>query len=568
MRSQKPWRKPKQIVERLGISEMKNLLGTSSCDLVSLFKNCSIGSIKKKKFIRKTVIHNNFLKHSREKYCAEQKSTSDYYTQPDFGFELLVPFELFPHQIKAIKWAQYRESNPFHGISGGIMSLEMGLGKTLVALSLIASECHKLNLVLCNKSLLGSISQDTVKFFGDKMPFFILHQEQMKDKMEDLNIDWFSEYKFILTTYDVLVILGKWAGIIGDKMILDKMKLAGRTFFALDFHRVICDESQRFVNSKSQVYKCLKRVQCTHRLCLTGTPIRNYDYDLHTQLTFCGLKASIKWSRLTYKKLNLRHAIYCTSMAQADIQLPEKKVIQLDLDFTEAELNLYNSILNHSLDIFTSFNNGKSNFAAVLLQFLRLRQVCIAPYMINDKKDISIELDQITHGYCSTKILRTVQIVNDIPVQDKIIIFSSFTSALSLVQDALKHHLNFQREVLMVHGGTSSKKRELLFDQFRNITYVRVLLITNNVGCMGLNLTEANHVVLLEPWWNDTIGDQASARAWRIGQTKTVHVWRLIMNNSIEQRMLNMCQAKNRMTDTFLKENSLSKEMILEIFQP
>ena len=440
----------------------------------------------------------------------------------------------------------------------------MGLGKTLVALSLIMSGNHFPNLIICNKSLLTSISNDTRKFFGD-VPFFVLHNDAMKLEMDNLNASWFERHKFILTTYDVLVVLGKRAGILGRRP-LDNKKDAGTNFFSMKFHRVICDESQRFVNPKSQVFRCLQNVKCDYRLCLTGTPIRNYDYDLHTQLVFCGLDQSVKWSKSTYTELDLRQSIHSVSMIEANISLPEKKVIQLDLNFTETEAGIYRAVYNNSVDTFKSFNSGKTNFASVLLQFLRLRQVCIAPWMINDKRDIDVDLDRIKHGYCSTKILRTIQIVNEIPGNEKVIIFSSFTSALTLIQEALKYHLNLEHEVVMIHGGTSVKKREILFERFRKLQTVRVLLITNNVGCMGLNLTEANHVILIETWWNDTVGDQAAARAWRIGQTKKVFIWRLIVNKSIEQRMIQMCQSKNTMTDDYLKEGP-SRETILALFE-
>ena len=492
----------------------------------------------------------------------------EFHREPHLNFLIRYPYTLFQHQVNAVKWVENIEQNAIHGIRGGIISLEMGLGKTLVALSLLAKDNYAPNLIVCNKSLLGNISEDVLKFFGPNLPFFILHQDRMKEKMNDLSSKWFEQKKFILTTYDVLAMLGKRAGIIGSTVVSSGKGEAGHNFYKIRFHRVICDESQRFVNAKSQVFQCLQKINSNYRICLTGTPIRNYDYDLHTQLLFCGLDETIKWSHKTYKELGLRQAVHCVSMADADIKLPPKEVIQLNLVFTEEEKKIYGSILKSSVETFSSFNKGKANFAAVLLHFLHLRQACISTWMLQKKDYLNgLCLERVKHGLSSTKILKTVEIVRDMPKNEKVLIFSSFTSALSLVMDALKHHLEMDTGVLMVHGGTNVRKREKFFDTFRKSQDVRVLLLTNNVGCMGLNLTEANHVILLETWWNDTVGHQAAARAWRIGQRKKVTVWRMIMSQSIEQRMIEMCQSKNEISDDFLGETSLNKDILLEMFQ-
>jgi SNF2 family DNA or RNA helicase len=581
MRSQLPWLKRKRDPEMLGSVKMGKLLEDSvkddKDDFGNLFDKFVLQTIDEKikmklqKKRRLNVFAPTFVRPFQllDDIESVESKPNGYHIQPDFGFSILQPMILYPHQIDSIKWAKHVENHGVHGIRGGILSLEMGLGKTLVALSMFQCDNYAPNMFICNKSLLGSISQDIKKFFGDSMPFFILHPDNMKRKLDDLDASWFDNYKFILTTYDVILGLGKRSGVfvVRKSFECDKRTKSGLNFFGMKFHRIICDESQRIVNPKSQIFQCLQKIQSNYRICLSGTPIRNYDKDLHTQLLFCGLDPKIKWSVEMYKKLELRNYIHCVSIKQANVDLPEKEIIQLDLDFTDDELSIYKSVHKISVDTYTDFSAGKTTFAAVLLQFLRLRQVCIAPFMVDDKKDILLPLDRQRHGLCSTKILRTINIIEQTPTEDKVIIFSSFTSALSLMKDALKLHMNYDDEVVMVHGCTTGKKRELLFENFRNNPKVKVLLITNSVGCMGLNLTVANHVILLETWWNDTVGDQAAARVWRIGQTKKVYIWRLIIKNSIEQKMLNMCQSKNDMTDTYLNDSGLNKDILLEIFQ-
>ena len=551
-------------------------------DLVSRFTQCSIETVDSqiervieqcaKKRKTTTHVHSFGMREEEEEEEEEREEREKTDSNRNkFDFPLVKPFELFPHQVKAIEWIQNRENNPLHGIMGGLMSLEMGLGKTLVALSLIASDNYAPNLFLCNKSLLGTISNDTRKFFGANLPFFVLHKDMMKVKMDDLNSSWFAEKKFILTTYDVLVTLGKRLGILGGAQVSTLKQRAGYNFFSMRFHRVICDESQRFVNSKSHVFKCVQKINSNFRLCLTGTPILNYDRDLHSQLSFCGLNPSIKWSQSVYNQLGLRQAIYSVSIADANIKLPEKETVQLDLQFTQDEQVLYDHALQKIENMYNSFTRGGATFAAVLVQFTTLRHVCISPYLTttNNNNNNKKEDGGINRGLFSTKVLRLVQIVKKTPQTDKMLIFSSFTSVLALISDALNHHLNLGPDaVLLVHGGTSGKVREVLFNRFRTSPTARILLLTNTVGCMGLNLTEANHVILVEPWWNNYIAEQAAARVWRIGQTKKVYVWKLIMKNSIEERMLSICMSKNENSQIFLnKDTLLTKEVLLNIFQ-
>jgi len=582
MRSQTLWGKRKRIEDKasMNISDMEKLLSSGEVDFETLFENCVLQSGEE--HIR-TITQKLHRTNKRQNTSITEPtptltiipvdtlettpSVPEYHIQPDFGFRLLKPYQLLVHQVKAVRWAQHREKNALHGVLGGMMSLEMGLGKTLFALALIQTDNYAPNLFVCNKSLLASISDDTHKFFGESMPFFVLHPDWMKQKLTDLDILWFRNQKFILTTYDVLVTLSKRSGLLKSTNVTESCRQNSKSFFQQKFHRIICDESQRFVNPKTQIFKALSLLRSNFRFCLTGTPIRNYELDLHTQLLFCGLKPSIKWSPQQYKELGLREAVHCVSMVEANVILPEKEVVDVHLQFTQHERQIYDSIFQNSVDTFSSFHAGKSNFAAVLLQCLRLRQVCIAPFLINDKKDISVTLDKHKHGLCSTKILRAIQIVREIPDQEKIIIFSSFTCALSLLNDALKTHLHLGNDsVVLVDGGSSTRKRNVLLDRFRLDERVRVLLITNNIGSVGLNLTQANHIILLETWWNDTIGDQAAARAWRIGQTKKVYVWRLVIKDSIEQRMLKMCQAKHQLKDVYLNEIPNS-DTLKEIFR-
>jgi SNF2 family DNA or RNA helicase len=476
------------------------------------------------------------------------------------------PYTLLPHQTVALKWIADREIQSRNGISGGIVSLEMGLGKTLVALATIKSRSGMTpTLFVCNKSLIGSITQDCVKFFGSSMTYKVVHPDYMDSVAMDAcaygGASWCNGTDFILITYDTLVSICKKGNLLKTKQ-KRKHDTRKNTFFNIRWHRVIADESQRFVNPKSQIFRALSCILPSFRLCLTGTPIRNYDYDLFTQLMFCGLSPAVKWTAENYKRLNIIDSILLMSMKDAKIHLPAKHVVQIQLTFDKREKAIYDLIFQRSRQKFTAFSNGNTAFADVLIMFLRLRQACISSHLIakdvNSSDDDGWLAQRELSGFQSTKFLKTVEILRNIPVGEKLLIFSSFTSALSILKDSLKSN-GFS--ALMVTGSTTAKKRDILFEFFRTSKDTNILLLTNTVGSMGLNLTEANHVILLEPWWNVTTSSQAIARCHRIGQQKEVYVWELVIRGSIEDKMLKMCATKSTISDQFL-----SKEVIKNIF--
>ena len=549
VRKQKPWRQQRGN-KLIDIDDMQQLCRKvkMSDELANVFRrNCNLLEAD---VIRTVVKDMDFTK---------EPVHTGFHKDPEFGFMIKRPYTLYPHQVRAIKWFLSREQNVLHGVRGGIMAAEMGLGKTLMALSILNTAPASLNLIVCNKSLMDTIAGDNKKFFD--LPCCMLHPDYIKPKnLDDMNMSWFHGKVFILTTYDVVVGLAKRANIIHKaKKSSHKKSQAGFCFYGIHFNRIICDESQKFVNKSTQVFTALKQLRATSRMCLTGTPIRNYDTDLHTQLLFCGLDESIVWSEAVYEELGLSDAVYRLSIEEANITLPEKQIISVNLDFKPREQLFYDHVLQNTVQTIQCYSSRKQaiTYALVLEQILRLRQVCISPTLLDSKKDTSLPpIDRTVDGLQSTKIQRVLQIINQTPQRDKIIVFSAFLSALTLLHDVLD-----PSTVVMVHGGT--KKRDKIFDTFRSSPHVRVLLITNGVGTMGLNLTEANHVVLMETWWHHLVENQASARVWRIGQRKKVFIWKLIMNNSIEERMLDMCKSKTEMSDSFLAKN---KAAVLTLF--
>ena len=453
-----------------------------------------------------------------------------------YGFSLSYP--VFAHQYTAIDWALEKEAKSVHGVSGGILSLEMGLGKTLVVLILtMISRSKGPTLVVCTKSLLESMSDDVTKFFGKQLSFKVL--------FGDMTPAMIKGYDLVITTYDT---------------VLSLSKKNNEEFFSVPWYRVVADESQKISNPEAKISKAMLRFKPGRRICLTGTPVRNYEYDLLSQFLFCGIDMKgERWTYEVYKRLNIRDNILVMTMKDANIKLPPKIINNVWLDFSENERVIYEKIHLQAKNIFDRFRDKSSaTFANVLTQFMRMRQASVCCYMIRTailNGESNEWLQKIERsGYESSKFSCILNIINHKKhAHEKIIIFSAFTQALEI----LGRFLNSQNySTILVDGSTSNRHK--LFNQFKKSTSHNVLLLSSNVGSVGLNLQQANHVVLMEPWWNSVNGLQAEARCHRIGQTQSVHVWRLYMKKSIEEVMLEMCKSKDTMASKFLTPELVS----------
>ena len=405
------------------------------------------------------------------------------------GFALAAGHHLLPHQQQALDWCAQRKARPLAGITGGILCLEMGLGKTLIALMLCHTE--RPNLVLCNKSLVQTVKDDALKFFGTALTVAVVTTTQKQT---------FATAHIYLATYDTVLALHK-------KQF--------RTLFTTEFRHLVADESQRLTNPKSQLFAAVARIKARYRFCLTGTPLKRSGNDLHAQLQFCGLTGCDRWSKSRYEELGLCDAVFRLSLADSDIQLPEKIPHKVSVVFTPAEREVYDTAHNACLEAMAEVKAKKGPFSSVLVRLLRAREVCVT--------------SSFAPGHLSSKLTAVKNMIDTLGPTDKVLVFSSFPKALELLRGALP-------VVTMLNGGTTGPQRAKRLAAFRETG--RVLLMTNSVGSLGLNLSEANHVVLLEPCWHQGDASQCVARAWRIGQVREVHVWRFIMTDSVEQKMV------------------------------
>jgi SNF2 family DNA or RNA helicase len=535
-----------------------------------------------------------------------------------------IPFSLYPHQDKAITFMRERESmNPrfSHGIKGGIIKMEMGLGKTIssIVYSLISDRisCKEEygehgfpTLVVASKTVMTEWkTQGFEKFFGSKVKVLYLHSDFIEKSINTITREQVVKYDFVITTYDVCstvchrysyqeecIEMGDEHSLMNGKIVSvhcrtreqsDKPKSIGASIiYTTPWERCFCDESQRFCNPDTKTYRYMMAIYARYKWCITGTPVKNYETDIWAQLRFCGyngITRKIEWKRrceYVIKSHELSSAIFNIDYQGAGIKIPEKITIETFVILDGRELECYNYVQGIARNVYDKLKNGLSDFASVLALVTRLRQCSIAPYLItteskrekgtlSERKKDKEAMDVLknmykgnlgvwihdkmgTAGIYSKKMIEIIETIRSIPDENKVLIFSMFTSVLDLLSDALKEILP-EFKFVQIDGDTKGKVREDNLQLFRKDKKVRGLLMTYKVGAEGLNLIEANHVICIEPWWTNAVHKQAIARCHRIGQTRIVEVHNIYVKDSIEERVVKICKGKDELSESILE---------------
>lgn len=514
-------------------------------------------------------------------------------------------YKLFLHQKQVMEWMKQREKaneeSPCN-FRGGIISLSMGLGKTLTALAYsFENKAYFPTLIVTSKTVMHEWKSEGVeKFFVTEgehaVKVLYLHKDFLGKKIDKINRDIVMKYDIIITTYDVCMFScrkGKYyvqCLEFGDDNSLMKNKIIAihnrkrcdsnipnltgtDVIYGTPWERVICDESQKYANPLTMTFKCMMAIYGKHKWCLTGTPIRNYDTDIWAQLRFCGytgVEKTHEWKKRgneLFKAHNLISAIFIMSYSDSNMELPTKTENTIIVPLTGQQKEIYYHILGQTRAKYVDMMNKLCSFSCVLAMFTRLRQCAIAPYLItlesrdrehqnitsSEDSEEKLYLDKF--GESGTKSPKITTIIELLKKQlssqsTKIIVFSMFTSCLDLLSAAVKEEYPSFKFV-QIDGKT--KNRANLFDQFKKDIDTQGLFLTYKVGSEGLNLTEATHCICVEPWWTNAVHSQAKARLWRTGQTKPVYVHNLIIEGSIEEKILDICKEKEDMASSFLE---------------
>jgi non-specific serine/threonine protein kinase len=341
----------------------------------------------------------------------------------------------------------------------------------------------------------------------------------------------------------------------------------------ISFDYIILDESQAIKNPQSKVTKAASLLKAKSRLCMSGTPLQNNTFDIFAQMNFLnpGMLGSVEFFRNEFatpidkfgeqiQKEHLKKLLYPFILRRTKEQvakdLPEKTETILFCEMEDEQRKIYdafrNDYRNKILGAISEQGIDKSQLT-ILQGLMKLRQICDSPAIMNEPEkypNVSIKLDELAREI-------TENIGNH-----KALIFSQYLGMLGLIREKLTE-LEVSYEYF--DGSTSAQDREKAIRNFQDNESVRVFLISLKAGGVGLNLTAADYVYIVDPWWNPAVEQQAIDRTHRIGQTKNIFAYRMICRDTIEDKILQLQDKKRTLArDLIADETSFVKKLSRE----
>ncbi|MEG1875570.1 MAG: DEAD/DEAH box helicase [Angelakisella sp.] len=442
---------------------------------------------------------------------------------------------------------------------GGILADDMGLGKTLQVLALLLAQKeeeteHTLSLVACPSSLVLNWESEVSKFAPTLCAIPIVGTAPER---EALLAEHGATADLLITSYDLL-----------------KRDVALYTNYS--FRYVVADEAQYMKNQNTQNAKAVKTLHAGVRLALTGTPVENSLAELWSIFDFLMPGYLYHYSKFrsmfetpivkqgdeaAAKRLHAMVSPFILRRMKSDVlkELPDKieTVLTAELDGEQKKVYLAAALAaKQALD--AGLGENGSDKIQILAMITRLRQLCCDPALVYEN-----------YNQGSAKLELCLELVQScMESGHRVLLFSQFTSMLARIADRLDA---MDIDYLTITGQTAVGGRLELVNSFNEGT-VPVFLISLKAGGTGLNLTGADVVIHYDPWWNSSAQNQATDRAHRIGQTKTVQVYKLIVKGTIEERILAMQRAKMELADLVVKEGDgafarMTKEEILTLFE-
>lgn len=482
---------------------------------------------------------------------------------------------LMPHQKTGVEWMLNREFNN-EGKIGFIMADDMGLGKTVqIIYHIIATyKPGRKSLIIVPKSILDQWQQEVYKYTNLGGNDIVVYYQNKREIHKDSIIT--------ITTGQTLVNDTKYKKLLAEL-----------------WYRVVIDESSCIRNKTTQLCKSVFKLKYTYGICMSGTPVNNDIKDLIPQLDFCKIPPPPFMNNVKTKnwlgiarvcnqtELENWRQKYLIRRTKEVLKLPGVTTHMIELIMSPDEFEAYKTAVNRAMDAFANWyhthNRDLNMYTGVLVQLLRMRQSCdhcnLSNMSMIHKSDDSCIMcgqysdDMINNNNCdahiicndclskkstgecqlcridpicnnntgSTKINHLFSLYDKIPHNEKVVVFSQWTSMLDIIG---KHADKLGIEYTRLDGSMSIKHRVEAQKQFYKDDSCRLFLLSLKAGSMGLNITRANHVVLVDPWWNPFIEQQAIDRVHRIGQIRPVSVYRINMKYTIEEWTTNLKQSK------------------------
>jgi SNF2 family DNA or RNA helicase len=454
--------------------------------------------------------------------------------------------KLRDYQQHGLNWMVFLDKNQL----GGCLADDMGLGKTLQTITFLqhlkTTQKNKIpSLIIAPTSLIFNWNNEIEKFCPTLKILTFVGSERnhlIKD---------FEKYDIILSTY--------------GSLLNDIEFLKDETF-----HYVILDESQAIKNPHSKRYKAVRLLKSYNRLVLTGTPIENNTFDLYAQLNFLnpGLLGNMSHFKTTFSDtidkekdveasqlLSKIIAPFVLRRTKEDVakELPQKTEDVIYCDMGKDQRKVYDFFKDKYRDYLLNKidENGVAKSQMYILEGLtKLRQICNSTALINEEED---------YGNFSVKTENLLEHIKEKTGQHKILVFSQFVKMLQIIKTRLdEEHISYE----YLDGQT--KDRQTRVNNFQENKEVRVFLISLKAGGTGLNLTEADYVYIVDPWWNPAVENQAIDRCYRIGQNKKVMAYRMICNDTIEEKIVSLQSKKKKVAASIISVDEEKKSFDLD----
>jgi len=479
---------------------------------------------------------------------------------PEESSELTLPkqlnAELRPYQVEGVNWVDQLRSAKL----GGILADDMGLGKTLQTLAFLLREkeegrLKRPSLILAPRSVMGNWKLEANRFTPSLkvLTYHGLHRHESRN---------FNDYDLIISTYGVAQ---------RDKNFFIKHL----------FYYMVLDEAQVIKNTQTKTRQIIQQLRAEQRLCLTGTPLENHLGELWSLFHFLapGFLGTQTQFREHYQVPIERHQdeavrdalvkrlkpfVLRRSKNEVATELPEKTEMLQSIELYGAQRDLYESIrLSTEQSVRDAIaDQGLAKSQWVFLEaLLKLRQVCCDPRLVTEEQSAD---------FVSAKLEALMTLIDGLMDEGRsVLVFSQFTSMLSLIQKALDKK---SYSYLTLTGKT--RNREALIERFQN-GEAPIFLISLRAGGVGVNLTQADTVIHYDPWWNPAVETQATDRTHRLGQDKPVFVYRLIGKGTVEEVMMKMQADKRSLFDSIFSNDILkstvrewNEEDIASFFMP
>ncbi|WP_394205832.1 DEAD/DEAH box helicase [Shewanella waksmanii] len=447
------------------------------------------------------------------------------------------------YQKQGAAWLSFLRQQQFNAI----LADDMGLGKTLQTLAVIladkqAKRLENPVLIVAPTSLLTNWSIEANKF----APSLVTNVWRGRTRHDEAHM--LTDSDIVITSYGLLA------------QDYDQLRQC-------QFDTLVLDEAQTIKNSRSRITKLVNGMKTKHKLCLTGTPMENHLGELWSLFNFLmpGFLGTASQFKRKFKlpieqdnaqlvqemlRARIKPFMLRRTKLQVATELPQKTVMNVTLTLNQTQAELYESVravMEKRIQAVVKESGFKHNRLAVSNALLRLRQICCDPKLLGVESDV----DPMQAERSAKMTWLRDKLPSMIEEGRKILIFSSFTTMLDQIAAELE---DLEIDYLQLTGKT--RNRDSLIERFQQGD-VPIFLISLKAGGAGLNLTRADVVIHSDPWWNPAAEEQASDRAYRIGQTKPVFVYKLICKDTVEERIQALQQTKMHLASGIYQDENL-----------